>query len=159
MDNWKKTTMKTKTKQNDSVSEDVRELVYSDYDNKLEQLKSELQEKEKGIVVDDVEAIMLATGNDYSPSGCECPYCHKDIDLKDVIVKVKNRAEISSLKKGISACEEALSQRNKEIFEIIDKWIDKWNDEHDKWEGEGEIYEHEIEDLKKQLTTEGEGKR
>jgi hypothetical protein len=33
--------------QNDSISEDVRELVYSDYDS-YEQLKAELQEKEKG---------------------------------------------------------------------------------------------------------------
>lgn len=80
----------------------------------LEQLKSELQEKEKELKGH------LERG---LKEGNEC--C--------MFLKIK----ISALKKGISVCEEALSQRNQEILEIIDnlpckgethgfrpKWID-----------------------------------
>ncbi len=70
------------------------------------------------------------------------------------------QAEISALKKGISACEEALSQRNKEILEIIDHEIEEEMKAIDKkvirktWD-----IVDELRYLKRQLTTEGEGKK
>lgn len=172
--------------------------------NQLEQLKSELQEKEKGCgkftPTGWGEGDRIRCGK----SNIFCPDCY---------------AEISALKKGISACEEilnekktfigtvklckdtdfrgidcitdgkeigfegcynddvnhpdprpahriwikpvhaeklyklfseqTLSQRNKEILEIIEKWYY----EHD------EVHIMDYEDLKQQLTTEGEGEK
>jgi hypothetical protein len=149
---------------NDKVSEEVRELVYSDYNNKYEQLKAELQEIEKGC-------------------GSFVPYwernCGQFEDLKHsdhYIYCPTCQAKIEYLKKGISACEElekeagvlkhwitcqdlmindmekelkqALFQRNQEILEILNKYKNTFCD----------LCEEDYQKLKKQLTTKEEGK-
>ena len=177
----------------------------------LEQLKSELKEKEKGC------GTSITIGISYSYCGfqnrCFCDKC---------------QAEISALKKGISACEEILNQsqqkmngerfvddeqeqgleqevgsletlssnkksddnptpvlfddqliecaknnfqkgkeqERKRILEIIDKWETKQPiDQKYKMEKKGIFYniynvsELNLQELKEQLTTEGEGKK
>lgn len=115
----------------------------------LEQLKSELKEKEKGCGTEIIDKISCGDKLGTFVTQWLCPTC---------------QAEISALKKGISACEEALSQRNQEILEIIDKWETKQPiDQKYKMEKKGIFYniynvsELNLQELKQQLT-EGEGK-
>jgi hypothetical protein len=114
--------------------------------NKLEQLKSELKEKEKGCGTEIIDKVSCGDKLGTFVTQWLCPSC---------------KAEISALKKGISACEE----RNKEILEIVDKLKIKHTKEHRGCGDPSECCFNRLdvlgwdffEDLKKQLT-EGEGK-
>ena len=124
---------------------------------KIDELKSELQEKEK-----EVEQFrnLGIYGDDENLN--EEEYC--------LILNT----EISTLKKGISACEEALSNRNQEILEIIEKlewdFVPRYNNPKNignvgyfagrfgNFEVETNLTKELFKELKKQLTTTSEGK-
>jgi hypothetical protein len=86
---------------NDKVSEEVRELVYSDYNNKYEQLKSELKEIEKG----------CKKRITYQDISTKCGEEIGDIGITFKVYCPTCQAKIEYLKKGISACEEILNSQ------------------------------------------------
>jgi hypothetical protein len=121
--------------------------------NKLEQLKTE------------IEKINQGCGKRFEISENRLAICGKYYyDEKEQTLCPSCQAEISALKKGISACEE----RNKEILEIIEKitsWTCKcgcitFDDKKCRMCGSDPAYgEIDYKELKQQLTTEGEGKK
>ena len=116
----------------------------------------------------EIEKINQGCGKRFEISENRLAICGKYYyDEKEQTLCPTCQAEISALKKGISACEEALSQRNKEILEIIDKLKIKHTKEHRGCGDPSECCFNRLDvlgwdffkDLKQQLTTEGEGKK
>ena len=109
---------------------------------KIDGLKAELKEKEKRRDELEIETDIIITEdnkitkNEISKEGRLWIENYSELE--------KLKTEISALKKGISACEETLSQRNKEILE--------WLDNYYKSNGEWYRYYVKIKELKQQLT-------